>query len=78
MKVKVKNTLKGLYCSYSKASTTFILLDFSPTLCHDVWCLIEELYGGTRPQKSKSNAKFKEMLKHKLKEYIPGKLASCS
>ena len=51
--MKVKNTSKALYCSYSKESTTFILLDFSPTLWHEVWCLIEELYGGMHPQKSK-------------------------
>ena len=68
--MKVKNTLKALNCSYNKESTTFILLDFSPTLWYEVWCLIEELCGGIHPQKSKSNAKFKEMLKHKLMEYI--------
>ena len=68
--MKVKNTLKTLYCSYSKESTTFILLDFSPTLWHEVWCLIEEMYGRMHPQKSKSNANFKEILRCKLREYI--------
>ena len=48
--MKVKNTLKALYCSCSKESTTFILLDFSPTLWHEVWCLIEELYGECIPR----------------------------
>ena len=36
--MKVKNTLKALYCSHNNESTTFILLDFSPTLWHEVWC----------------------------------------
>jgi hypothetical protein len=68
--MKVKRTTTAIYCSYSKDSTTFIQLELDENLWQEIWTLIEELYGSSKPRKQQKVPPYKKDILAKLQKYI--------
>ena len=68
--MKAKDTTSAIYVCYSKESSTFFLLDFDENIWDQMWKLVVELFGSTRPTKQTKVPQYKQPLLQKLESYI--------